>query len=188
VSSIEPDSSGGEVDRGEEISGSFVVARGDGAELFEFAEEVLDQVARLVEVAVEITARATMFAGRDHGCFSGARQRPDDPLIGIKGLVGDQQIGGHLRQQSIGSGQIVGLSRGQEEAQRIAECIDQRVDFRAQPALAAANCLVVIFFLVRRRCAGELARWCCQSSHIHCRRRRLSAQTGAAIPPSRPSG
>jgi hypothetical protein len=66
--------------------------------------------------------------------------------IGIKGLVGDQQIGGHWRQQSIGPGQIVGLSRGQEEAQRIAEGIDQRVDFCAQPALAAANCLVVIFF------------------------------------------
>jgi hypothetical protein len=58
-----PDSSGGEVDRGEEISGGFVVARGDGAERFEFAEEVLGQVARLVEVVVEITARATMFAG-----------------------------------------------------------------------------------------------------------------------------
>ena len=56
MSSIVPDSSGGEVDRGEEISGGFVVARGDGAERFEFAEEVLDQVARLVEVAVEIAA------------------------------------------------------------------------------------------------------------------------------------
>ena len=56
MSSIEPDCSGSEVDSGEEIAGGFVVAGGDGAELFEFAEEVLDQVARLVEVAVEIAA------------------------------------------------------------------------------------------------------------------------------------
>jgi hypothetical protein len=42
VSSIEPNDSGGEVDGGEEISGGFVVARGDGSALFEFAEEILD--------------------------------------------------------------------------------------------------------------------------------------------------
>jgi hypothetical protein len=37
------------VDGGEEISGGFVVARGDRAELFEFAEEILDQMALFVE-------------------------------------------------------------------------------------------------------------------------------------------
>ena len=53
MSSIEPDNSGCEVDGGEEISGGFVVARGDSSELFEFAEEILDQVARLVELGIE---------------------------------------------------------------------------------------------------------------------------------------
>jgi hypothetical protein len=43
VSSIEPDDRGGEVDGGEEIAGSFVVAGGDGAKLFEFTEEVFDR-------------------------------------------------------------------------------------------------------------------------------------------------
>ena len=152
MSSIEPDGSGGEVDSGEEISGGFVVEGGDGAALFEFAEEVLDQMARLVEVAIEIAARAAVFARRDHGRFSSACQHSDAPLIGIEGLVGDQQIGGHLRQQRIGSGQIVGLSGGQEEAQRVAKGIDQCVDFGAQPALAAANRVVVIFFW----CAGAV--------------------------------
>jgi hypothetical protein len=42
VSSIEPNDSGGKVDGSQEISGGFVVARGDGAELFEFTEEILD--------------------------------------------------------------------------------------------------------------------------------------------------
>ena len=57
---------------GEEISRGFVVARGDGTELFEFAEEVLDEVARLVEVAIKIAAGEAVFSGRDHGGFSGA--------------------------------------------------------------------------------------------------------------------
>jgi broad specificity phosphatase PhoE len=39
VSSIEPSDRGGEVDGGKEISGGFVVARGDGAKLLEFTEE-----------------------------------------------------------------------------------------------------------------------------------------------------
>ena len=43
MSSIKPDDNGGQVDGGEEISGSFVVARGDSFELFEFTEEILDR-------------------------------------------------------------------------------------------------------------------------------------------------
>ena len=57
MSSIEPDGSGGEVDGGEEISCGFVVAGGDGAKLFEFAEEVFDQVARFIEFAVKLGRR-----------------------------------------------------------------------------------------------------------------------------------
>lgn len=63
MSSIEPNNSGGEVDGGEEISGGFVVARGDGPELFEFAEEVLDQVTRLIEFRVEIGGCAAVARG-----------------------------------------------------------------------------------------------------------------------------
>jgi hypothetical protein len=57
VSSIEPDCSGGEVERGEEISGGLIVARSYGAVLFEFTEEILDQVACLVESLIELTGR-----------------------------------------------------------------------------------------------------------------------------------
>ena len=41
-----------EVDGGEEVTSSLIVAGGDGAEEFEFGEEVLDQVAGFVEVLV----------------------------------------------------------------------------------------------------------------------------------------
>lgn len=50
--SIEPNGAGGEMDGGEKVARGLVVAAGNGAELLEFGEEVLDQVARLVEVAV----------------------------------------------------------------------------------------------------------------------------------------
>jgi len=45
----------------------------------------------------------------------------------------------------------MGLSWGQQEAQRVAERVDQSVDFGAQSALAAADRLIVIFL-----CAGTV--------------------------------
>ena len=55
----------------------------------------------------------------------------------------------------------MGLSRGQQEAQRIAEGIDQSMDFGVQSALLRPIARSSSF-LGRRRCAGGRARWCCQ--------------------------
>ena len=52
MSPIEPNDSGSQVKRPQEGARSFVVARGDGAVLFKSGEEVLDQVTRLLQVAV----------------------------------------------------------------------------------------------------------------------------------------
>src|SRR5215813_8057005 len=134
------------MDRGEEISGGFVVAGGNGSELFEFAEEVFDQVARLVEFLVELAGRRSVLPGRDNGGFSGGGERLNDARVGIIGFVGDQQVGGHLWQQSIGPGQIVNLAWGQKEAQRVAEGVDESVDVGAQSTLAAAERLIFVFF------------------------------------------
>ena len=53
LSSIKLNDRGGEVDGGQKVARGLVVAGGDGSELLEFAEEVLDQVTLLIEVAVE---------------------------------------------------------------------------------------------------------------------------------------
>ncbi len=131
MSSIEPDGSRGEVNGGKEISGGLVVARGDSAELFEFAEEILDQMARLVELAVEIGRRAAVCHRRDHGGFAGGGEPLAHSFVGIESLVGDQQVGCHMRQQGIGAVQIMRLSRRQHEAQRIAERVDEGMDLCA---------------------------------------------------------
>ena len=140
------------MERGEEIPRGLIVARrdGDGAELFEFAEEILDQVARLVERLIELAGRCSVLLRRDDGGFSGTRERLEDAIVGILGFVGDQDLGGHLRQQRIGAGEIMSLSRGQQEAQRIAERVDQGMDFGAQSALATADRFIIVFFWVRR--------------------------------------
>lgn len=50
---IAPDSGGGEFDEREEVSVVFFMAGGNGAEVFEFVEEALDDVPITVEKAAE---------------------------------------------------------------------------------------------------------------------------------------
>lgn len=51
------------MDSGEEISGGFVVAGGDGAVLLELTEEILDEVAALVGVFVGIALNLSVLLG-----------------------------------------------------------------------------------------------------------------------------
>ena len=134
------------MDGSEEISGSFVVAGGNRPELLEFAEEILDQVALFVEFSIEFARHQAVWSRRDDGGFASRCQRVEYAAIGIEGAICDQQVGGHMRQQRISPGQIVRLSRRQQEAQRIAERVDQRMDLGAQTAAAVAKCLVLNFF------------------------------------------
>ena len=147
MSSIEPDERGGEVNAGQEASCSLVVSGGNGPELLELGEEVLDQMPGLVEVFVKGARGLAGFPRRDDGRLAGLGQRFEHALVRIERLVGNERLGLKLREQRIGSSQIVRLTASQMEANRIAERIDQRVDLGGQPALATANGLVFAKFL-----------------------------------------
>ena len=135
------------MDGGEEISRGFVIACGDGSELFELTEEILDQVARLVEMFVEIAGLGAVAAERNDRPFPGFGKSLDDPLVGVVSLVGDQRIGGDVRQQRVRADKIMVLSGGQLEGHGVAEGVDEGVYLGAQPAFAAADCLIdVVFF------------------------------------------
>ncbi len=115
----------------EEVASSFVVSGGDGAEEFEFGEEVFNQVARLVEFLVILALNFSICFGWDDGSFSGLVQRVQHPLVGVKALIGDHRFGFELRQQNVGSVQFTGLSFGEMKADRVAERIDNGVDLGA---------------------------------------------------------
>jgi hypothetical protein len=66
--------------------------------------------------------------------FSGGGQRPDDPFVGFESFVGDQRIGLHVWQEFVRAHEIVGLATGQVKTNRVAERINQRVNFGAQSA------------------------------------------------------
>ena len=102
-------------------------------------------MALFVEFAIEVARRQTVWSRRDYSGFAGRRQRVEHSAIGIEGAICNQQIGGYMRQQRI-PGQVVRLSRGQQQAKRIAERVDQRMDLGAQTAATAAKGLVLSFF------------------------------------------
>jgi hypothetical protein len=134
------------VDCGEKISRGFVVAGGNRPVLLELAEEILDEMARLVSVPVKIPLSFAMASGRNDERLSAGKQWLDDTFVSIEGFVGEQGVGRHLRQQRVGAGEIMGLAWRQQKAQRIAEGIDQGVNLGAQPAFAAPDRLVFAGF------------------------------------------
>lgn len=146
MSSIKPDDGGGQVDSCEEVSGGFVIACGNGAKLFKFAEEILDEVALFVQFFVEGARVFAVALGRDHGSFSGGEKRFHHALVGVVSLVRQQHVGCHQRHQRVGAIQIVRLSRRQIEGERIAKRIGQTMDFSAQTAFAASDRLVFVVF------------------------------------------
>ena len=135
------------MDGAQEVHRSLVIAGRDGTVLLELGEEILDQVPGLIEVCVEGARCLAGFARWDDRHLAGFSQRFEHALVGIERLVGNERLGLQLRQQRIGSGQIVLLTAGEMKADRIAECIHQRVDLGGQPALAAADGLVFASFL-----------------------------------------
>src|SRR4051794_2108668 len=97
---------------------------------------------RALEVAIIGPRRAAIGLWRDDDGLAGGGQRLDDPLVGIKGLIGDQRLGLHVGQQVIGADEIMRLAARQMKADRVAKRIDEGMDLGAQAAARAADRLV----------------------------------------------
>ena len=138
---------------GEKISGGLVVTGGEGAKLLELTEEVLDEMAGPVGMPVEPALDFAIASGWDDEGFSCGSQGLYNALIGVKGHVGHEHRGCHLRQQRVGAIQIVGLAGRKLESERISQGIDHGVDFGAQSASAAPDRLLfAVFFWAPALC------------------------------------
>ena len=103
MSSIKPDQGGGELNSRLEVPCQLIVACRDGAEMFELAEEIFDEVAGLVKLAIVISGCSALAPGRNDGLDSGLFQRLNDPVVSVVGLVGDHRAGAQIGQQNIGA-------------------------------------------------------------------------------------
>ena len=127
------------MNRAEEVAGGLVVASRNGAVLLEFGEEVLDEVAGLVQVLVMAALLLARAARWNHHRFASLHQRLDHASLSIVGLVGNDGVGWRAWQQRICTFEIVSLSWRQVQSRGITQRIDRGMDFRAQSAPAAPD-------------------------------------------------
>lgn len=63
-------------------------------------------------------------------------------MVGVISLVGEQGLGFDLCQQRVGLGDVMDLTAGEAQRQRIAQGVDDHMDFGREPAARAANGLI----------------------------------------------
>src|SRR4028119_1309082 len=105
----------------------FVEAGGDGPELLQLGEGVLDQVAPAVHVAVEADGGLAVRLGRDHrGGTTPVKLRPEP--VGVEGFVAEQGAEGDALDQRLHADAVVALAGQRKEAHRVAESVDEGDD------------------------------------------------------------
>jgi hypothetical protein len=136
---------------GEENFGELVVACGDSSIMLEFIEEALDEVTFAVEREIASPRRLTIGFWRNHRGDSSLRESVDQ-RISVVSLIAKQGIWIGAVDQLLRTSQIVGLSRRQHQFDRIAQGIDEHVDFGRQSAAGSADRLRPVFFRAPALC------------------------------------
>ena len=134
------------MDSGEEISRGFFVASCDASELFEEVEETLDEIAFGVEREVASARRLAVGLAGDYR-LDAAHGQGFDEAVGVVTLVGDDGLRLDFGEQRFGLGDVVSLTAGQADRQRIAERVDDGVDLGRQPAARPPNRFRAAVFL-----------------------------------------
>src|SRR6195256_5734916 len=133
------DADRGKGDGGQEISGKFVVACGDPAQMLEFVEEALDQVALAIAFEVDGAYHPDVALAGDVGGGS-ARGEEFDDAAGAVAAVGDRVAGWPQSGDEAGQGGFVrGLAGRQQQTHRQTHGIDDGVDLGAQSSTRTAN-------------------------------------------------
>jgi hypothetical protein len=101
---------------------------------------------RRIKLSVIVARRGPIGPGRDHRGLASRRQRFEDARVGVERLVSDQCIGLDRGEQVVSPDQVVCLAASQEEAEWVAERVDQCVDLGAQSAARAPDRLVLAGF------------------------------------------
>lgn len=135
------DDGGGEVDHRFETAVCLVASHCYAFEFFQFAEEILDQVAPFVNVRVDVERLGASGMLRDYDLRLAFVHVFDDP-VGIKGLVGDQATEFDVFDQGRDADGVKAMAGEQDEPHQIPKCVGQRKDFGGPAALRLADGLI----------------------------------------------
>ena len=130
MSSNHPNEDAGDEDHSEIVSRGLLVARGDAPELLDAIEEAFDEVALLIDVAIEVSRLGARPRGDDGFTALGADKL--DQMAGVEPLVSEHLLALLAAQQGSGLGDVMNLPSRDPQVDGIAEGIHDRVDFCRQ--------------------------------------------------------
>ena len=130
------------MNRAEKVSGEFVVASCNPAEILESTEAAFDDIAASVGLFVEaMDSDAIGFVGNDGPGAAFDDLRPQ--VVAVVAFVREQRVHVRCERQNIGSGGDIGvLARCQMKNDGPAERITQRMDFGRASAARATDRLI----------------------------------------------
>ena len=130
------------MDHGGKALIGLVAAHGNAFEVLEFAEEVLDEVPPLVDLAVDCEGMASPWVLGDDDFCSPLIDIFDDP-VGIKSLVSDQSTKLDVVDQRSDADRVEAMTGQQDEAHEIAERVCHRENFGGHAAFRLADGLIL---------------------------------------------
>jgi hypothetical protein len=119
--------------------------------MLEFVEEALDEVAFAIQREVAMPRRFAIGFWGNHRGNASLRERIRQ-RIGVASLVAKQGTGIDTVDQLLCTNQIVGLSRRKHQFDRIAQGIDEGMDFGRQSSTGSADRLFAVFFRAPALC------------------------------------
>ena len=129
-----------------EIARGFLVAGGDTSEMLDRLEESFDQIALPVKRVIAIASVLAIRLWRDDR-LDRARLEAGNVGVGVVALVAQNGFRLYLCRERFGLGDVMDLTAGQTERERISEGVDDHMDFRGQATARTANGLVDAPFL-----------------------------------------
>lgn len=130
---------------GVESIGKFVVSGCDTPELLEAIEESFDEVLCLVAVPVDFALSIAVASRWDDRLGTGGLDDVDQG-IAVVTFVSDDSAARNGPNQGSPLGDIGHLAGCQDQANRVAKCIDTGMSLGGQPAAGAADRLIATFF------------------------------------------
>src|SRR6266481_2787264 len=120
----------------------FVCADGDALEFLELAEEILNQVAPLVDLSVDRQRRGAPWMLRDDNLGAALVEAGNDG-IAVEGFVGDEALKGETVDERSNPHRIETMAGQENEADEIAQCVGQRQNFGRHAAFGTADGLAL---------------------------------------------
>ena len=118
------------MDGTQKIAGGFVITCSNASVLFEFLEEIFDQVPPFVHLFIIRTLFRAVAFGRNHHLAIGGFQFGNHAFQGVIGFIRKKSPNVFdIVQKRVGPVQIMGLARGQVKARGVAQSIASRMNF-----------------------------------------------------------